>query len=99
MTEATNAVEPRADNMAHRRLGTLTFAAVLMGAAGITLISTAIWAFSLPRGAALAGLLLITLVVTSSLHQERYFLSVAFGVLFVALSDPGGPVRWHHRVR
>jgi hypothetical protein len=33
---------------------------------------------------------LITLVVTSALHQERYFLSVAFGLLFVALSDPGG---------
>ncbi len=43
-----------------------------------------------PRGAAVAGLLLITLVVTTSQHQERYFLSVAFGLLFVALSDPGG---------
>ena len=42
------------------------------------------------RGAAAAGLLLITLVVTSSLHQEQYFLSVAFAVVFVALSDPGG---------
>jgi hypothetical protein len=44
-----------------------------------------------PRGAAVAGLLLITFVVMSSLHhQERYFLSVAFGLLFVLLSDPGG---------
>src|SRR5271170_7924421 len=46
MTQATREVEPRADNMAHRLLGQLIFAAVLMGAAGITLISTAIWAFS-----------------------------------------------------
>jgi hypothetical protein len=43
-----------------------------------------------PRGCAIAGLLLITLVVTTSQHQERYFLSVAFGLLFVTLSDPGG---------
>ena len=215
MTEATRDVELRADNMAHRRLGQLIFAAVLMGAAGITLIVIAIWAFSfhgvysrdlrralgghslttagviflvvgivlivcaagvlvgprvnrwvglvsrlvgiaaaaacaitgiwlvayypgwaitytiagafivhtltlyerelhsswpwaplrdwaakvfalntkginVPRGVAAAGLVLIALVVTSSLHQDRYFLSVAFGVLFVALSDPGG---------
>jgi hypothetical protein len=45
---------------------------------------------NVPRGVAVAGLVLIALVVTDSLHQERYFLSVAFGVLFVALSDPGG---------
>jgi hypothetical protein len=45
---------------------------------------------NVPRGVAVAGLVLITLVVTSAVHQERYFLSVAFGLLFVALSDPGG---------
>jgi len=45
---------------------------------------------NVPRGVAVAGLVLITLVVTSALHQDRYFLSVAFGLLFVALSDPGG---------
>jgi hypothetical protein len=45
---------------------------------------------NVPRGVAVAGLVLLTLVVTSALHQERYFLSVAFGLLFVALSDPGG---------
>ena len=39
---------------------------------------------------AVARAVLVTLVVTSSLHQEQYFLSVAFGLLFVALSDPGG---------
>jgi hypothetical protein len=37
---------------------------------------------NVPRGIALAGLALITLVVTSSLDQERYFLSVTFGLLF-----------------
>ncbi|MGO9780217.1 MAG: hypothetical protein ACLPKE_10405 [Streptosporangiaceae bacterium] len=46
MTEATREVEPGADKLAHRRLGQLIFAAVLMGAAGITLIIIAIWAFS-----------------------------------------------------
>jgi len=45
---------------------------------------------NVPRGVAVAGLALITLVVASALHQQRYFLSVAFGLLFVALSDPGG---------
>ena len=45
---------------------------------------------NVPRGAVIAGLLLITLVVTTAQHQERYFLSVAFGLLFVGLSDPGG---------
>jgi len=47
-------------------------------------------AVNVPRAVAVAGLVLITLVVTSALHQQRYFLSVAFGLLFVALSDPGG---------
>jgi hypothetical protein len=47
-------------------------------------------AVNVPRGVAVAGLVLITLVVSTALHQERYFLSVAFGLLFVALSDPGG---------
>jgi Fusaric acid resistance protein-like len=45
---------------------------------------------NVPRGVAVAGLLLLTLVVTSAVNQQRYFLSVAFGLLFVALSDPGG---------
>ena len=57
MTEATGDVELGADNMAHRRLGQLIFAAVLMGAAGITLIIFAVWAFRAERGcgAPLAG--------------------------------------------
>jgi hypothetical protein len=52
---------------------------------------------NVPRGAVVAGLLLITLVVTLALHQERYFLSVAFGLLFVGLSDPGGALGDRHR--
>ena len=43
-----------------------------------------------PRGVLVAGLVLITNVVCASQGQRRYFLSVAFGVLFVTLSDPGG---------
>ncbi len=46
MTEAAGDVEPGAGNMVRRRLGQLIFAAVLLGAAGITLIIIAIWAFS-----------------------------------------------------
>jgi hypothetical protein len=49
MTEATRDVEPPADNMARRPLGQLIFAAVLMSAAGITLIIIAAWAFSRTR--------------------------------------------------
>ena len=49
------------------------------------------------QGVAAAGLLLITLVVCLAQHQERYFLSVAFGLLFVGLSDPGGA--YLHRLR
>ena len=45
---------------------------------------------NVPRGVSLAGLLLLTLVVTSSQHLDLYFLSVAFGLFFVTLSDPGG---------
>ena len=43
-----------------------------------------------PRGVAVAGLLLLTLVVTSAVNQQQYFLSVAFGLLFVTLSDRAG---------
>jgi hypothetical protein len=34
--------------------------------------------------------MLAVLIVTHALDKERYFLSVAFGVLFAGLSDPGG---------
>lgn len=44
-----------------------------------------------PRGVAMTGLAVITLVVTTALHQDRYFLSVGFGLVFVTLTDPGGP--------
>jgi hypothetical protein len=80
----------------------LIVAAVLMGATGVMLVATGVWALTfkvfalntkavlVPRGVAVAGLVLVTLVVTFALYQERYFLSVAFGLLSVALSDPGG---------
>ncbi len=45
---------------------------------------------NVPRAVVAAGLLLVTLVVMAAMHQERYFLSVAFALLFTALSDSGG---------
>jgi len=50
-------------------------------------------AINLPRAVEAVGVLLAVLVVLSALDLERYFLSVTFAVLFVALSDPGGPYR------
>jgi hypothetical protein len=50
-------------------------------------------AISLPRAALATGVLLILLVVLAAIGEEKYFLSVSFAVLFVALSDPGGPYR------
>jgi heme exporter protein D len=44
-----------------------------------------------PRGVAITGLALITLVITTALHQDHYYLSVGFGLVFVTLTDPGGP--------
>ncbi len=46
--------------------------------------------FNLRRGAGVAAVMLVPLIVLGVLHQEKYFLSVAFGALFVGLSDPGG---------
>ena len=45
---------------------------------------------NVPRAVLVAGSLLVTLVVMTAIHQQRYFLSVAFGILFVGLCDPGG---------
>ena len=46
--------------------------------------------FNLRRGAVLAVVLGLLLVVGVLPHERRYFLSAIFGALFVALSDPGG---------
>ena len=46
--------------------------------------------FNLRRGVSLLVVMLAVLIVTYALDKERYFLSVAFGVLFAGLSDPGG---------
>jgi len=47
-------------------------------------------AFNPRRGIGVAAVALLPLIVLGVLHQERYFLSVAFAALFVGLSDPGG---------
>jgi hypothetical protein len=39
----------------------------------------------------ITGILLIPLVVLTAMDQEKYWLSLSFAALFVALSDPGGP--------
>jgi hypothetical protein len=46
--------------------------------------------FNPRRGISLLVVMLAVLVITHALDKEGYFLSVAFGVLFVGLSDPGG---------
>ena len=46
--------------------------------------------FNLRRGAVLAVVLGLLIVVGVLPHERRYFLSAIFGALFVALSDPGG---------
>ena len=46
--------------------------------------------FNLRRGAVLAVVLGLLLIVGVLPHDRRYFLSAIFGALFVALSDPGG---------
>ena len=46
--------------------------------------------FNLRRGAVLAVVLGLLLIVGVLPHERRYFLSAIFGALFLALSDPGG---------
>lgn len=46
--------------------------------------------FNLRRGVSVLVVMLVPLVVLGVLHQEKYWLSVAFAALFVGLSDPGG---------
>ena len=46
--------------------------------------------FNLRRGAVLAVVLGLLLIVGVLPHERRYFLSAIFGALFVAISDPGG---------
>jgi hypothetical protein len=42
------------------------------------------------RAVGVAVVMVVPLIVLSVLHQEVYYLSVAFGALFVGLSDPAG---------
>ena len=46
--------------------------------------------FNLGRGFSGLAIMLLPLIVLSVLHQEKYFLSMVFAVLFVGISDPGG---------
>ncbi len=46
--------------------------------------------FNLVRGLTIVAVLLVPLIVLSLIGQEKYWLSVSFAALFVALSDPGG---------
>ena len=48
---------------------------------------------NLLRGLVATAILLIPFVVLAAIGHEKYWLSVSFGALFVALSDPGGPYR------
>ena len=51
--------------------------------------------FSLDRSKLhpLRGVAVVPLVVLAAIPQEKYWISVAFGGMFVWLSDPGGPFR------
>jgi hypothetical protein len=46
--------------------------------------------FNLTRGLTIVAVLAVPLVVLSLIGEEKYWLSVSFSALFVALSDPGG---------
>ena len=46
--------------------------------------------FNLPRALEVVVVLLVPLAVLGVLDKEKYWLSVAFAILFVGLSDPGG---------
>jgi hypothetical protein len=45
---------------------------------------------NVPRAVAMAGVLLVPLIVLIATDQEKYLLSVVFAVLFAGLIDPGG---------
>ncbi len=46
--------------------------------------------FNLRAGAFVLAVLLLPLIVLGAIGQDRYWVSVSFGALFVLLSDPGG---------
>jgi len=52
---------------------------------------------NLTRGLWVVGILLVPLVVLGLIDQEKYWLSIAFAILSVALMDPGGV--YQHRLR
>jgi len=46
--------------------------------------------FSLRTGVFILAVLLLPLIVLAAIGQQKYWISVSFGALFVLLSDPGG---------
>jgi uncharacterized membrane protein YccC len=50
--------------------------------------------FNLRRGAVLGVVLAPLIIVGVFPHEQKYFLSVIFGALFVALTDPGGKLSY-----
>ena len=46
--------------------------------------------FNLPRAIVVLAVFLVPLIVLGAIDKEQYFLSAAFGALFVGLVDPGG---------
>jgi len=45
---------------------------------------------NVPRAVGVAVVMVVPLVVCHAINEEVYYLSVAFGALFVGLNDPGG---------
>jgi uncharacterized membrane protein YccC len=45
---------------------------------------------NVPRAVGVAVVMVLPLIVCKALNQEVYYVSVAFGALFVGLNDPGG---------
>jgi uncharacterized membrane protein YccC len=49
---------------------------------------------NVPRGLGVVVVMLVPLVVLGLLDLEKYYIALAFGLLFVALSDPGGEYKF-----
>ena len=45
---------------------------------------------NVPRAVGVAVVMVVPLIVLHALDQQVYYVSVAFGALFVGLNDPGG---------
>ena len=45
---------------------------------------------NVPRAVGVAVVMVVPLIICHAINQEIYYVSVAFGALFVGLNDPGG---------